>query len=60
MEVLNNAEILMNLKKRFLNNIFFTYVGPTLIIVNSFKSSPILYTNQVRNYYINTILVKKL
>ena len=37
-ECLNDAELLENIKKRFLiQNTIFTYVGPTLLIVNPYK-----------------------
>lgn len=36
MECLNEAELLYNLKKRYLNKEIYTYVGPTLIAMNPF------------------------
>jgi Myosin head (motor domain) len=43
-EFLNEAELLNNLKRRFLEkNIIFTYVGPTLLIVNPYKYIPELF-----------------
>ena len=40
MEVINDAELLVNLKKRYEKNLIFTYVGPTLLVVNPFKAIP--------------------
>jgi len=37
MEVLNDAELLENVRKRFMKDLIFTYVGPTLLVVNPFK-----------------------
>jgi myosin heavy subunit len=37
MEVLNDAELMHNLVTRFLRGIIFTYVGPTLLVVNPFR-----------------------
>ena len=37
MTVLNEAEILNNVKVRYLNNSIFTYIGPTLIVVNPYE-----------------------
>jgi myosin heavy subunit len=36
MEILNDAELLGNLKRRFGVDLFMTYVGPTLLVVNPF------------------------
>ena len=36
MEILNDAELLLNIKKRFNNKNIFTYVGPTLLVVNPY------------------------
>lgn len=33
MEVLNEAEILQNLRYRYYQDIFFTYIGPTLMVM---------------------------
>jgi len=57
-ECLNDAELLENLKKRFMqqNNIF-TYVGPTLLIINPYRyidelfniDALALYQRQIHN-----------
>jgi myosin heavy subunit len=36
MEVLNDAELLENVRKRFNHNLIYTYVGPTLLVINPF------------------------
>ena len=38
MEVLNDAELMENVRKRFMKDLIFTFVGPTLLVVNPFKS----------------------
>ena len=38
MEVLNDAELLANLLNRFNQDEIFTFVGPTLLILNPFKN----------------------
>lgn len=40
MEIINDAELLVNLSKRYTKNLIFTYVGPTLLVVNPFKAIP--------------------
>lgn len=37
METLNDAELLNNIIVRFSQDLIFTYVGPTLLVVNPFK-----------------------
>ena len=37
METLNDAELLNNIIIRFSLDLIFTYVGPTLLVVNPFK-----------------------
>lgn len=38
MEILNDAELLNNLIYRFGKDFIFTYVGPTLLVLNPFKA----------------------
>jgi myosin heavy subunit len=40
MEILNDPELLNNVMVRFLTDYIFTYVGPTLLVVNPFKPLP--------------------
>lgn len=42
MEILNDAELLENVRKRFFKDLIFTYVGPTLLVVNPFKKMPLM------------------
>lgn len=59
MEIINDAELLVNLSIRYKNNLIFTYVGPTLLVVNPFMGIPPLFTNDVKFNYIGKIAVKK-
>ena len=47
MENLSEAELLYNLALRFDKDLIFTYVGPTLIVLNPFKAIPDLYKPQL-------------
>ncbi|KRX03464.1 Regulator of chromosome condensation 1/beta-lactamase-inhibitor protein II [Pseudocohnilembus persalinus] len=52
MEYLNDAEVLVNLKNRFLQNKFQSYIGPTLLVINPFKKFENLYSQEtLRKYY---------
>lgn len=37
MDVLNEAELLHNLRKRYNKDMIFTYIGPTLLVINPYK-----------------------
>lgn len=37
MEILNEAELLQNIYLRYKGQEIYTYVGPTLIVINPFK-----------------------
>jgi myosin heavy subunit len=37
MECLSEAELLYNLRLRYIKEMIFTYVGPTLIVLNPYK-----------------------
>lgn len=56
MEVLNDAELLDNLRIRFYNNLIFTYVGPTLLVVNPFKKIDNLFSEELRFMFIDHVL----
>ena len=43
MENLSEAELLYNLEIRLKKDLIFTYVGPTLIVMNPFRAIPTLY-----------------
>ncbi|EAR84885.2 myosin head protein (macronuclear) [Tetrahymena thermophila SB210] len=46
MSVLNEAELIANLKQRYAQDNIFTYIGPTLIVLNPYKSLKELFSNQ--------------
>jgi myosin heavy subunit len=59
METLNDAELLENVGKRFLKDLIFTYVGPTLLVVNPFKKIPSMALEETRMEYIKHIIPSK-
>ncbi len=59
MEILNDAELLYNLKLRFSLDLFMTYVGPTLLVVNPFKFIEKVASYETRARYIRTIVFGK-
>jgi myosin heavy subunit len=40
MEIINDAELLKNIEIRYKKDLIFTYVGPTLLVVNPFGPIP--------------------
>jgi myosin heavy subunit len=46
MEILNDAELLRNIKLRFLSNTIFTLVGPSLLVVNPFEKIPFIFNEE--------------
>ncbi|KAL4471689.1 hypothetical protein ABPG74_008582 [Tetrahymena malaccensis] len=56
MKILNDAELVINIQKRYLNNKIFTYVGPTLLVVNPFQYIPGLNTEEKMRFYHNQII----
>ncbi len=59
MEIINDAELLINLAIRYKNDLIFTYVGPTLLVINPFKAVPPLFELDIKLNYIGQIIVKK-
>ena len=59
MEILNDAELLVNLSARYMQNIIFTYVGPTLLVINPFQAIPQYFEPEVKFKYIGDIIFKK-
>ena len=54
LNILNEPELLFNLKKRFLANNIFTYIGPTLVIINPYSVLETYYNNAlIENFYNN-------
>nr|BAI63634.1 myosin10 [Tetrahymena thermophila] len=56
MRILNDAELVINIQKRYQNNKIFTYVGPTLLVVNPFQYVPGLNTEEKMRFYHNQII----
>lgn len=51
LECLNDAELLINLKKRFENKEIFTYVGPSMLVTNPYELIPELFTPSMLEKY---------
>lgn len=51
LECLNDAELLINLQRRFENKQIFTYVGPTLLVVNPYEQIPGVFTEETLKKY---------
>ena len=51
LECLNDAELLINLQKRFENHEIFTYVGPTLLVVNPYETFANLFSAENLDKY---------
>ncbi|KAL4487054.1 hypothetical protein ABPG72_001506 [Tetrahymena utriculariae] len=47
MSVLNEAELIANLKIRYIQDNIFTYIGPTLIVLNPYKNLSELFSNKI-------------
>lgn len=56
MNVLNDAEILHNIKRRFLANEIFTYIGPTLVVVNPYKLLNHIFNSQILNLFKQAVI----
>ena len=48
MEVLNDAELSKNMRERFIQDDYMTYIGPTLLVVNPYKFVGRYFTDEVR------------
>lgn len=47
---ISDDQIVDNLKKRFMDDLIFTYIGPVLISVNPFKSMPYFTEKEIEQY----------
>jgi myosin heavy subunit len=47
MDVLNEPEILSNIRRRYSSDKIFTKIGPTLIVVNPYKTIDALFNHDV-------------
>jgi myosin heavy subunit len=59
MDIINDAELLNNLSLRFKRDLIFTWVGPTLLVVNPFAAVPHLVNTKAKFDYIGKIAVNK-
>lgn len=55
MACLNEAEILNNIRRRYEKNLIFTYIGPTLMVVNPYKSLKGEFEEEKRIIYENLV-----
>ena len=56
----NEPELLANLKIRYKNDIIFTYIGPTLLIINPYKILPIDFSSEtIQKYKAYTMKTEK-
>ncbi len=58
MEIINDAELLVNLAIRYKKHLIFTYVGPTLLAVNPFQKLQGYFEDDVKKRYIESIILK--
>jgi len=59
MEIINDAELLKNIEIRYKKDLIFTYVGPTLLVVNPFGPIPSIVGEDVIKRYVKEIIHKK-
>ncbi len=57
MACLNEAEILSNIRRRYEKNLIFTYIGPTLLVVNPYKSLKGEFDDEKRLIYENLVII---
>ena len=55
MNILNEAEILQNIEFRYKKDLIFTYIGPTLIVVNPYKILNDSFSDNNIKYFKNVI-----
>lgn len=56
MNVLNEAEIIANVQLRYMkNNNIFTYIGPTLMVVNPYRLIKELFSEDILKYYLQSL-----
>jgi myosin heavy subunit len=56
MEIINDAELLNNIRLRYRLDLICTYVGPTLLVVNPFQPVPKLFNPDLKKHYIDQII----
>lgn len=45
MDILNEPEVLNNLVRRYKDDEIFTFIGPTLVVVNPYRVLPQFFSN---------------
>ncbi|KAL4510085.1 hypothetical protein ABPG72_010278 [Tetrahymena utriculariae] len=51
MDHLNQAEILINLQRRYDQDLIFTFIGPTLVVMNPYKLIPKIFSDETRKIF---------
>lgn len=55
MEIINDGELLKNIRERYSKDDIYTYVGPTLLAVNPFKGVAKLFEKELKNEFISKV-----
>jgi myosin heavy subunit len=58
MDILNEPEVLNNLIQRYKNDKIFTFIGPTLVVVNPYRVLQEYFSNDVMTRIRNKIIEK--
>jgi myosin heavy subunit len=56
MDILNEPEVLNNLIQRYKNDKIFTFIGPTLVVVNPYRVLQEYFSNDVMTRIRNKII----
>ncbi len=56
MDILNEPEVLNNLIQRYKSDKIFTFIGPTLVVVNPYRVIPEYFSNDVMLRVRNKVL----
>lgn len=59
MNVLNDAEILNNVRLRFSKDLIFSYIGPTLIVMNPYKLISKSFNQDILNLFQKSVKSNK-
>ena len=56
MNILNEAEIISNIQLRYQKHqLIFTYIGPTLLVINPYKKIDSLFKDENLLYYLQSV-----